>query len=759
MKNGVNGNRSSQNDFMRGGAIMTGSRVDNDEQIVAPSQSKHLLTHFTRGSARLGEILPVDIVHTLPHDDIRMDLTNTAQFQPMNKPTFDNIVTKMHTFAVRYNDIFGDYFKIFYTGGKKGTSKRNLPYYCFIGADSRANSNEFSAEMIIAISMLSWAISHKCNIKDVHRWITKDTDSFDVSRIKLIVNSAFGKGSLLDMFNLGVGEFGNNWTSDSVIPSTVDWRVPTCIPIAPLVAYQLICNKNYRIDDYSYDMFYDYEDIGSKIDRFEQPATNHIHADEIADYTNTDVQIPFGTIIKHLDKIIAREGCDFHLDKDVMEFRLNNDRSWSFTKNGERVPLEPMARGGYDAYDWSFSPSTYMLAWLLSKTSVPMEKDYPTMILPRTQRGVVESIGSGSSVSYGDNIACTVIPYNVTGSKGRNSMVVAQSRIDSHYPNNELWTLKTDSIIHGGEVEQETVPWKYGPRESVYNCSTIPLPELVSNGGTLDMNTLRWINAVTKLAEKKEIVGSDYGKQLLAEFGVEPSWALIDGCQYLGGLVSTPRVEKIDSTANTLANGGSTLADFAGNASQFERGKLTYHSDDFGMVITVMFTYIEASYARFIDRNNFKLYDISSWYNPAYEGLTEQHLYREEFEGVDTYRLMELVNGLEDSNLDRSVLGYVPRNQEYRSMLNCVHGELIPSLGVEDEITWTGARDFNNKYSDGSVINDLSEKDLLYTGTSSKENSRLFQFDTEEFPPITFTCSFGIDALRDVHKIHLPVTL
>lgn len=755
MKNGVNGNRSSSNNFMRGGDIITGSRVDNDEQIIAPSQSKHLLTHYSRGSARIGEILPVDIVHTLPHDDIRMELTNTAQFQPMNKPTFDNIVTKMHTFAVRYNDIFGDYFKIFYTGGKKGTSKRNLPYYCFIGADSRANSNEFSAEMIIAISMLSWAISHKCNIKDVHQWITKDTNSFDMSRVKLIVNSAFGKGSLLDMFNLGVGEFGNNWDNDSLIPSTIDWRVPTCIPIAPLCAYQLICNKNYRIDDYSYDMFYDYEDIGSKIDRFEQPATNHIHADEIADYTNTDVQIPFGTIIRHLDKVIARSGCDFSIDSDVMEFRLNNEQSWAFTKNGERIPLEPMSRGGYGIYDWSFSLSTYMLAWLLSKTSVPMEKDYPTMILPRTQRGIVDTIGT--TTNYSDSYKLEKVAMYDQFNK-LNTVVGTQNDWQLYMPKYDSFgTYIRDSVVCDDNTGRH--PIRTYNDDANLNPFYLAYRKYDIDGGSLDMNTLRWINAVTSLAEKKEIVGADYGKQLLAEFGVEPSWSLVDGCQYLGGLVSTPRVDKVDSTANTLANGGTTLADFAGNASQFERGSLTYHADDFGMVITVMFTYIQASYARFIDRNNFKLYDISSWFNPAYEGLTEQHLYREEFEGVDTYRLMELVNGLVDTNLERSVLGYVPRNQEYRSMLNCVHGELIPSLGVDDEVAWTGARDFNCKYSDGSTINDLSEKDLLYTGTASKENSRLFQFDTEEFPPITFTCSFGIDALRDVHKIHLPITL
>ncbi|CAJ0596507.1 unnamed protein product [Cylicocyclus nassatus] len=42
----------------------------------------------------------------------------------------------------------------------------------------------------------------------------------------------------------------------------------------------------------------------------------------------------------------------------------------------------------------------------------------------------------------------------------------------------------------------------------------------------LDMDTIRYVNAATKLAEKMKLVGSDYGEQLLAEFGIKPSYAI-----------------------------------------------------------------------------------------------------------------------------------------------------------------------------------------------------------------------------------------
>lgn len=760
MRNGTNGNRSKVNNFMRGGDVMTGSRVDNDEKITAPDQSKHLLTHAVRGTARIGEILPVDLIHVLPHDDYRVDLSHTAQFQPMNKPTFDNIVTKMHSFNVRYNDIFGEYFKIFFTGGKKGLSKRNLPYYEFMGADSRSNSNRYSTDLILSIAMLAYAYSHKTSFANVHAWISDKitgTGKFDVERVKIVFNAAFGKGSILDMLNLGVGEFGFNYTDGSTPLSTVDWRIPTCIPIAPLAAYQLIVNKNYRIDDYSYDRFYEYEDIASKFSRFTQPATQRIDQETLADYTNTDVQIPYGTIIRHLDKLYVadKSTVDFTLDVNEMKFTLNHDQSFSIVKNGSEVPLtgwRPNNRGDAYPYVVSFSPACAMLAWLLSKSSVPMEKDYPTMILPRTQRGIVESINS--STGFTSNVAPLTVPVSE----------------DSNQP--KLVFMGSD----GHKYEFKNLPWNSSGTATgaLVLDSRTDVAYADFQGGSpsssLDMNTLRWINAVTKLAEKKELVGADYGKQLLALYGVEPSWSLIDGCQYLGGLVASPRIDKVDSTSNTLnAEGGASLADFAGNASQYERGNFTFHSDDFGMLITVMYSYIEASYSRYIDRNAFKLFDVSTWFEPDFEGLTEQHLYKEEFRGCDTLRLAGLVNGLDDYDMLGSVLGYVPRNQEYRQMMNTVHGELIPSLGVEDEIVWTAARDFNNKYlieddytahtKEDFELNLLDETGLLYTSVENVENSRLFQFDTELYPPIVFTCSFGVDVLRDVHKIHLPITL
>ena len=159
MKNESNVYKKKVNQFERGGKVLSDSLVDNDEKIGAPDLTKHLKNHRVLGTARLGQLLPVSVLQCLAHDDYRVKMSNTVQFQPLNKPILDKLITKMHSFYVGYHCIYGDQFEMFWKGGKDGSFRRELPYYDLSNVSSGTiRSNHTSAnsgDVVLAVALLS----------------------------------------------------------------------------------------------------------------------------------------------------------------------------------------------------------------------------------------------------------------------------------------------------------------------------------------------------------------------------------------------------------------------------------------------------------------------------------------------------------------------------------------------------------------------------------------------------------------------------
>lgn len=705
MKNQSNVYTKKVNQFERGGDVLAGKTVDNDVKIGAPDSTKHLKNHRVMGTARLGQLLPVDKLHTLPNEDYRVRLSNTVQFEPMYKPILDKLITKMHSFYVGYHAIYGDSFEMFWKGGVDGSYRRELPYY---DMSMSGMSTAQKLYLLRIIAFYSWSLSHHMTFDEVIHWASMEdpedpgTYVFDFDKVSLILNTCFGKGSLLDMFNCGVGNVKIN-----SIQGISELTCPTAIPVDVLLAYKLICNDFYRVDDYQINRFKADDPqaviftIGTEV-RFESPSAAH-------GYENLSLgarEYAYGVFFRNLDKIRTQtdvtydftiRGYDCHFTPSTLSYR------------GDIRPLGPNehSEGIY------LSRSCCALAWLLAVEPVPLPKDYLTMILPQTQRGLISGLGNLPlrTIQNSDTVALSVL--------------ASDSERFLHLNSNDLVSL---SYPVGGTSGR-----------SLYT--------------SLDMETIRYINSATKLAEKMNIVGENYGQQLLAEFGINPKFANIDKPLYLGGLTTTPRVEKVTSTANTEGNAmvGGKLGEYSGDASQFADGSFSFVADDHGFVITIMSTVPEVSYAGFVDRDNFAFFDRMNWFRKEFEDLTEQHLYVNEFKGIDTLKLAKLQAG-RIAPTDDDVIGYVPREQQRRTMLSTVHGELIPSKGPKDVIVWTCAKDFNG-------VNELTTNDILFNSVESAQNKRLFQFDPVQYPPMTFECGFNVDVLSKVGRITMPITI
>ena len=731
--------------FERGGSVASGSQIDNSILVGAPDSIKHVLTHRVLGTSRLGQIMPVDVIHTLPNSSLHIDLRHSAQFQPMPRPILDNLITKLHSYHISYNKLFGNWFALFQTGGKLGNQTFTLPY---IDMTSINFGGRHDGLILVKIAILSWALSHHCTCKDVSEWlINGGSGTYDGNRMKILLETVYGKGSLLDMFNLGVPRFVYR-ASHSQQDTVEVYDFPTMIPIAPLLAYQSIINDRYRLDDYTFDYFYE-DHLGDTMRKLEiglsSSGTGYINGDSVTDssYANliSDDKMRFGALFRNLDTFtmpddntsrdVIANGTDFHVQ--LSDLSVVGD-PWDLSGLGTRL---------------NFTPAAYMLAWLLSMGAIPYEKDYFTSILPRTQRGVVESIGS-SGPSITDSLYPSVT--YVKSPSQQNGHVLAYG---VHQPNGQMYDGDMYGLCEVGQGNRIDFQHTTSKNALGYDYLQITPPQFNNavSGGSVDANTMRYIFMATKRAEKMNLVGSDYNNQLLAEFGITSNDVNDGKPTYLGGLKVVANVDKVVATSDTAQNDyrdGAVLGDYSGDASQFEKGQFSFTSNDFGLIITVQMTYPQTTYAGWIDRNMFKVFDKTTWFTKEFEDLTEQHLYKQELKGTDTLRLAKLMSA-NISPEGSDVLGYIPRYNEYRSIPSVVHGEMIPSRGDTSNVLWTLARDFNRQ--------PLSEQTLLYNSVENEENSRVFYFNNVDYPCMSFENRIEVSDVNKVGDITLPISL
>lgn len=211
--------------------------------------------------------------------------------------------------------------------------------------------------------------------------------------------------------------------------------------------------------------------------------------------------------------------------------------------------------------------------------------------------------------------------------------------------------------------------------EFVYNNSPVYY-------GQSDVSALRFAFAYDKLLRRMREAGGTFDKQMLAQFGITPPESRDGKCTYIGGQTNRLNASDVINTGQQ-----DDLGFIGGNINQYStpRGKIKYHAKEFCVLIGVYHTSLDYDYPSYCTSRFNKYLSRFDFFNPAFENLGLQALYKFEllnltFDGGDLdYNVDDLDGGA------NTVLGYQRRYAEYKTSLDKVFGLFDFNLNVDYE--------------------------------------------------------------------------
>lgn len=268
---------------------------------------------------------------------------------------------------------------------------------------------------------------------------------------------------------------------------------------------------------------------------------------------------------------------------------------------------------------------------------------------------------------------------------------------------------------------------------------------------SFNIDELRKINAMTRFLERNARIGYIFDEWLEGVFGIEPKREdHMTRPNYVGGTKFNADIETITSTSETeLAN----LGDYRGQATSFGDGSFDYSIPEHGVVLSLFACKPRTSLLDYVDRNNMKFGDRTLFFTPDFAHLTEQPVFRDEFDASASYLEMSTIlnTGQElDADFPAQILGYEPRYNEYRSMANTVHGELLTSL-----VYFTTAR---NRFDVGDLGDGAWHNNVFFQHVFPDQDSvnRIFQVDSSFADHFVLSVGWTIDALRLIPREATP---
>lgn len=150
--------------------------------------------------------------------------------------------------------------------------------------------------------------------------------------------------------------------------------------------------------------------------------------------------------------------------------------------------------------------------------------------------------------------------------------------------------------------------------------SVMRLTDMIRFG--VSINDFRNVNSLQRWCENSLRRGFRYSEQLLAHFGVSPSYKDLLMPEYLGGFDREISVQQINATAETA---DMSLGDYAGQAGLFAQNKhsINHYFDEAGFVICVMCIVPIPNYSQLLDKKFIKE-NVLSYYFPEFRNIGMQ---------------------------------------------------------------------------------------------------------------------------------------
>ncbi len=236
-------------------------------------------------------------------------------------------------------------------------------------------------------------------------------------------------------------------------------------------------------------------------------------------------------------------------------------------------------------------------------------------------------------------------------------------------------------------ADTKSVSVKSGfPDDSTSSTSVLSVNSVGNNAPlTIPVHNIRAAFALDKLYRLQQQSGNgSYGEQIKNRFGfggVHDDWK----ATYLGGSSSPVSIGEVITTANTQS-GESTIGqtgDIYGKASSVNDAKITFDTNEHGIIMAIFSVTPEADYNSFgIDPHNFKL-NFEQFYQPEFDRLGHQPL--------NTYFLSCLspTSATTSKSWLQRVIGFQNRYLEYKTGFDKVHGQFCTGGSLS---AWTAPR-------------------------------------------------------------------
>lgn len=288
---------------------------------------------------------------------------------------------------------------------------------------------------------------------------------------------------------------------------------------------------------------------------------------------------------------------------------------------------------------------------------VSYSKDYFTSAIPWPQKGEPVSLNafinsSQLPVSFGTD-GKAVYPY-FTSQHG-NPVVGALEHHPADFAISEAY-----SVSEG----RHSVSAK-----AIINESTVAT--------SLNINDLRYTNALQRFLERKALSGSRPAEYYLSMYGVHVDDLRIGDPYYLGGGYANVSITDIAATANsTISDIEQPIGTLAGNGKSFPAIKINkpYFCQEFGLVMGIMYIRPELNYMQGLPKE-FQLFDTLDFYNPLFAHLGEEAVSKSEL-----VLKTDIVNDPDDPFYNDDIFGYQSRYSYLKHCRNEVHGDFKTSL-------------------------------------------------------------------------------
>lgn len=198
-------------------------------------------------------------------------------------------------------------------------------------------------------------------------------------------------------------------------------------------------------------------------------------------------------------------------------------------------------------------------------------------------------------------------------------------------------------------------------------------------GVGLNIQDLRYSNALQRWLENNARFGSRYIEQILARFGIRSSDARLQRPELVGGGIQNVMISEIMQQSQSTDT--SPQGNRSGDANSFgiHRSYKDVFCEEHCMIIGIMSIVPKSLYFQGLPKHLTK-FDRFEFFNPEFQTLGEQPIKNSEiwFSG--------------NPEADNATFGYTPRYAEYKFKLGEIHGDFKESLDF-----FHMARMFNNR--------------------------------------------------------------